>query len=147
MSQTVRAPLNPFRVLAVHRNFRIFWGGQTLSLVGTWMQSVAQGWLALELTDDPLMVGVVSAAGSLPVLFLTLYAGVLADRTDRLRLVTITQSLYLLQAASLWWFVASGQITIGGQHTEKASPRQVSDLGVAHIPEDRGRDGLINEMK
>lgn len=113
MSPTVRPPLNPFRVLAVHRNFRLFWGGQTLSLVGTWMQSVAQGWLALELTDDPFMVGVVSAAGSLPVLFLTLYAGVLADRTDRLRLVTITQALYLVQAAALWWFVASGRITIG----------------------------------
>ena len=48
--------LNPFRVLVRHRNFRIFWTGQTLSLVGTWMQQMASGWLALELTDDPLLV-------------------------------------------------------------------------------------------
>ncbi len=58
-----------------------------MSLVGTWMQSVAQGWLALELTGDPLLVGLVSAAGSLPVLLLSLYAGVLVDRYDKLRIV------------------------------------------------------------
>lgn len=104
--------LNPFRVIQKHRNFRIFWGGQTVSLIGTWMQSVAQGWLALELTNDPLMVGLVSAAGSFPVLLFSLFAGVLADRYDKLRIVRIAQALLLLQAGALWWFVWSGLIDI-----------------------------------
>jgi len=105
--------LNPFRVLVEHRNFRRFWTGQTLSLVGTWMQSVAQGWLALELSDDALLVGLVAAAGSLPVLLLSLPAGVLADRVSKLRLVTVAQALMLVQATALWWLVASGRVTIG----------------------------------
>ena len=105
--------LNPFRVLVAHRNFRRFWTGQTLSQIGTWMQSVAQGWLALELSDDPLLVGLVAAAGSLPVLFLSLHAGVLADRVSKLRLVTLSQALMLVQATALWWLVASGRVTIG----------------------------------
>ncbi|HUF28136.1 MAG TPA: MFS transporter [Gemmatimonadaceae bacterium] len=105
--------LNPFRALQKHRNFRIFWGGQTLSLIGTWMQSVAQGWLALELTDDPFMVGLVVAVGSIPVLLFSLWAGVLADRVDKLRIVFVAQALLLVQATLLWWFVWTGQIGIG----------------------------------
>ena len=105
--------LNPFRALAKHRNFRIFWSGQTLSLIGTWMQSVAQGWLALELTNDAFMVGLVSAAGSAPVLILSLWAGVLADRHEKHRIVLIAQSLLLVQASLLWWFVWSGNVDIG----------------------------------
>ena len=104
--------LNPFRALVVHANFRRFWTGQTVSLIGTWMQSVAQGWLALELSNDPLMVGLVSAAGSFPVLLLSLHAGVLADRMDKLRLVMLAQGLFLVQATLLWWFVWQGRITI-----------------------------------
>jgi len=107
------ARLNPFRVLVAHRNFRIFWTGQTLSLIGTWMQSVAQGWLALQLSDDALVVGLVAAAASLPVLLLSLHAGVLADRVSKLRLVTLAQALMLLQASALWWLVASGRVTVG----------------------------------
>lgn len=103
---------NPIRVLQEHRNFRLFWLGQTSSVIGTWMQTVAQGWLALELTNSAFMVGFVSAADSLPVLLLTLYAGVLADRHDKLRLVLLTQALFLVQAATLWWFDWSGRVTI-----------------------------------
>jgi MFS family permease len=112
-SSLTPASLNPFRVLVRHRNFRLFWLGQTTSLVGTWMQSVAQGWLALVLTDDPFMVGLVSAAGSFPVLLLSLGAGVLIDRADKLRLVIVSQSLLLAQATTLWWFAWSGHLTIG----------------------------------
>ena len=105
--------LNPFRVLVTHRNFRIFWVGQTLSLIGTWMQSMAQGWLALELSDSVFAVGLVASAGSLPILLLSLPAGVLIDRRSKLRLVTVAQSLLLTEAVLLWWFVWSGNITIG----------------------------------
>jgi len=104
--------LNPFRVLQAHRNFRLFWIGQTVSLIGTWMQQVGQGWLALELSNSAFAVGVVSAAGSLPILLFSLYAGVIVDRRDKLRLVTITQILLSIEAAALWWLVWSGHITI-----------------------------------
>jgi MFS family permease len=105
--------LNPFRVLTRHRNFRIFWLGQTTSLIGSWMQSMAQGWLALELSDSALIVGLVAAIGSVPVLLFSLHAGVLVDRVDKLRLVRVAQSLLLVEAVLLWSFTWSGHITIG----------------------------------
>ncbi|HEX5581099.1 MAG TPA: MFS transporter [Gemmatimonadaceae bacterium] len=136
----VPASLNPFRTLAAHRNFRIFWAGQTTSQVGTWMQSVGQGWLALELSNDAFMVGLVSAAGSLPVLLLSLFAGVLADRVDKLRLVTVAQSLMLVQAVALWWFAWSGQITIGWLVTLAAAG------GVLQAVEVPARQSLVIEL-
>lgn len=111
---TARRSLNPFRVLITHANFRRFWVGQTLSLIGTWMQSMAQGWLALELSDSAFVVGLVAAAGSLPILLFSLHAGVLVDRRDKLRLVKIAQSLLLLEATLLWYFTWSGHINIPG---------------------------------
>ena len=106
--------VNPFSVLVRHRNFRLFWSGQTLSLVGTWMQSMAQGWLALELTNSAFLVGLVAVAGSLPVVLFSLHAGVLADRYERLRLVKICQSLLLLEATLLFAFTLTGHISIEG---------------------------------
>jgi MFS family permease len=105
--------LNPFRTLQRHRNFRLFWFGQTLSLIGTWMQSMSQGWLALEISNNAFLVGLVASAASLPVLLFSLHAGVLVDRTDKLRLVKIAQVLLALEAGALWWFTWSGHITIG----------------------------------
>jgi len=104
--------LNPLRVLVEHRNFRLFWIGQTISLIGTWMQTVGQGWLALQLSNDAFIVGLVAAAGSLPVLLFSLYAGVFVDRLDKLRIVTTAQILLSIQAAVLWWAVWSGRINI-----------------------------------
>ncbi len=108
-----RRSLNPFHALQANRNFRLFWLGQTTSLVGTWMQTVAQSWLALELTDSAFLVGIVSAAGTFPVLLLSLYGGVVADRRNKLRIITICQALLLLEAATLWWFSWTGRVTIG----------------------------------
>ena len=76
------------------------------------MQTVGQGWLALELTNDAFLVGVVSAMGSLPVLMFSLYAGVLVDRVDKLKLVFIAQILFCLEAAALWWLTWTGNITV-----------------------------------
>jgi hypothetical protein len=101
-ARPTRRSINPFRTLQVHRNFRLFWTGQTISLIGTWMQQVGQGWLALELTNSAFMVGVVAAAGSLPVLLLSLYGGVVADRRSKLRIVIVCQALLLVEAAALW---------------------------------------------
>src|SRR5688572_13769968 len=103
---------NPFRVLGQHRNFRIFWTGQTLSLIGSWMQTMAQGWLALELTNNAFLVALVGAIGALPVLVFSLPAGVVADRTDKLRLVQAMQALMLCEAVALWLLTLTGNITI-----------------------------------
>ncbi|MBI3792883.1 MAG: MFS transporter [Gemmatimonadetes bacterium] len=111
---SARAARNPFGALRRHRNFRIFWIGQTLSLVGTWMQSMAQGWYALELSNSALLVGLTAAAGSLPVLLFSLPAGALVDRVRKLRLVAFMQAGFLLQAALLWYFTWTQRMTIGG---------------------------------
>ncbi len=105
--------LNPFRVLVAHRNFRIFWIGQTVSLSGTWMQQMALGWLALELTGNAFYVGLVATAGSLPIVLISLQAGVFVDRMDKHKLVTIAQCLLMADAVLLWWFAWSGHATIG----------------------------------
>ena len=106
------ASINPFRVFIRHRNFRLFLIGQTLSLIGTWMQTMAQGWLALELTNNAFLVGLVATATSIPVLVFTMPAGVLVDRSDKLRLVRIAQTAYLLEAAVLWALTVTHRITI-----------------------------------
>lgn len=111
-ASTVVQSLNPFKTLQRHRNFRLFWIGQTVSLIGTWMQTMAQGWLALELSNSAFLVGLVASAGSLPVLVLSLHAGVVADRTEKLRLVKLGQMAFCLQAAVLWWFMWSGHMTV-----------------------------------
>jgi MFS family permease len=107
------ASLNPFQTLLRHRNFRLFWFGQTLSLVGTWMQAMAEGWLALELSNSPFVVGLVASAASLPILLVSMHAGWFVDRSDKLRIVRIAQTLLGVQAALLWWFTWSGHITVG----------------------------------
>lgn len=105
--------LNPFRTLIRYRNFRIFWIGQSISLIGSWMQQIAVGWLALELTNDPFLVGVVAAAGTFPILVFSLPGGMLADRADKLRIIRIAQALMLLEATSLWYLAWSGHLTFG----------------------------------
>lgn len=101
--------LSPFAALR-HRNFRLFYIGQSISLIGTWMQTLAQGWLVLELTNSAFWVGLVGALGSLPVLLFSLPAGVYADRADRLRLVTLAQAALLVEAAVLAVLVATGVV-------------------------------------
>ncbi|MFZ5624921.1 MAG: MFS transporter [Gemmatimonadota bacterium] len=94
-----------------HRNFRLFLTGQFISLTGTWMQTVAQGWLVLQLTDSALAVGAVTAAGGLPVLLFTLYGGVVADRVNKRRWVAFLQALMMLEAAALGVLTVTGHIT------------------------------------
>ena len=98
-----------FRALR-HRNFRLFWSGQLVSVIGTWMQSVAQGWLMHRLTDSAWMLGVLAFTQFAPVTVLSLWAGVVADRLDRRRLILITQSLCALQAVALAAVVSLGLV-------------------------------------
>ncbi len=83
-----------FRALR-NANYRIFWSSVFTSNIGSWIQTVAQGYLVLQLTNSPFMVGLVSFATSLPVLLFTLVGGVVADRRDKRRLLIMTQSLLL----------------------------------------------------
>jgi len=97
--QIVRALRNP--------NFRLFWSGNFLSNIGTWMQNVAQGWLVLTLTNSAFWLGVVGFAGSIPFLIFTLFGGVIADRVNKRRLLIVTQTVMMILAfilAALAWF-------------------------------------------
>jgi MFS family permease len=96
--------LNAFR----HRNFRLFWGGQLVSLTGTWMQQVAQAWLVLELTGDPLALGIVAAAQFTPVLVLGLFAGLVADAVSKRALLVMTQVAAAALALVLGLLVLTG---------------------------------------
>ncbi|HEU4557868.1 MAG TPA: MFS transporter [Longimicrobium sp.] len=94
-----------------HRNFRLFYAGQFLSLIGTWMQSTAQGWLVLNLTDSELLLGVVTAAAAAPVVLFSLYAGALADRADKRRIIVIANTAALVLAFLLGLLTYTGTIT------------------------------------
>jgi len=84
-----------------HRNFRLFWFGQLISLIGTWMQSLGQAWLILSLTGDPLWLGIVSAAQFLPVLGLGLFGGMVADVLPKRRTLVATQIAAMVLALTL----------------------------------------------
>lgn len=84
-----------------HRNFRLFWTGQLISFTGTWVQYVGQGWLVLKLTDSPFYLGLVGAVGSLPILFFTLFGGVVADRVQKRAILISTQTLSMIFALIL----------------------------------------------
>lgn len=101
----------PVRLGALrHRDFRLFWIGQLISQVGTWMQSVAQAWLVLELTQSPLQLGIVSALQFTPVLLLSPVGGVLSDRFPKRRVLLISQTAMQLQAFGLAALVWSGRV-------------------------------------
>lgn len=95
-----------------HRNFRLFFFGQLISLVGTWMQSLAQQWLVFTLTHSAFQLGVVSAFQFLPVLILSLFAGVVVDRLPKREIIVMTQILFLLLAGVLGVLVISEQVQI-----------------------------------
>src|SRR6266700_7616695 len=93
-----------------YRDFRLFWTGQLVSLVGSWIQSVGQAWIVLELTHSPFKLGVISALQFGPMLFLSFLAGALADRVRKRRLLLLTQSALMLQAFALATLDRTGQI-------------------------------------
>jgi len=100
-----------FRALTA-RNYRLFFTGQSISLIGTWMQRVAMSWLVYRLTASEFSLGLVSFLGLIPVLVLSPVAGVLADRIDRRHLLVATQTLAMLQALLLAALVMSAHIRI-----------------------------------
>ena len=95
-----------------HRNFRLFFGGQSISLIGTWMTRVATSWLVYRLTKSSLLLGTVGFAGQLPTFLLAPLAGVIVDRIDRRKVLVWTQSAAMVQSLLLAWLTLSHRITI-----------------------------------
>ena len=95
-----------------HRNYRLFFTGQSISLVGTWMQSVAMSWLVYRLTGSVFMLGIIGFLGQLPMLVAAPFAGVIADRHHRHRIVIITQTLAMLQAFVLAGLVLTNYVQV-----------------------------------
>lgn len=100
-----------FRALR-HRNYRLFFVGQSISLIGTWLQQVAMSWLAYQLTDSALFLGVVAFCSSISFLLFGTFAGVFADRVPRQKALLLTQGMMLLQATLLAVLVATDRIEV-----------------------------------
>jgi MFS family permease len=84
-----------------HRNFRLFFSGQSISMIGTWMQRIAVGWLVYRLTNSAFLLGIVGFSSQIPTFLLAPFAGVLADRRNRHRILVLTQTLAMVQALIL----------------------------------------------
>jgi MFS family permease len=133
-----------------HRNYRLFWSGQAVSLVGTWMQSVAQAWLVLTLTNDPFMLGLLSAAQWAPVLIFGVFGGVFADALPKRRVLVVTQAVQMTLAFTLgtlaWtglvqeWHVLVLALLLGCTSVIDIPTRQ------AFVYEMVGRDDLPNAV-
>ena len=95
-----------------HRNYRLFFTGQLISLMGTWITNVSQGWLVYSLTHSPLLLGLTSFAGQIPVFFLAAFGGAISDRFDRRRLLLLTQSLACAESVLLAVLTLSHLITV-----------------------------------
>jgi MFS family permease len=95
-----------------HRNYRLFFGGQLISLVGTWMQNVAQAWLVYKLTDSSFLLGLVSFAGQIPIFLLSPVGGAAADRWKRHRIVIGTQTSAMVLAFTLAWLTLGGRVHV-----------------------------------
>ena len=100
-----------FRALR-HRNFRLFFAGQFVSLTGTWMQSVAQSWLVYRLTGSVVLLGAIAFASQIPVFLLTPLGGAIADRYNRHRILLVTQSVAMMLAFILAFLTLSGRVEI-----------------------------------
>jgi MFS family permease len=104
-----------FRLIAralQHRNYRLFYGGQGISLIGTWMTRVATGWLVYRLTHSAFLLGLVSFSSQIPILFLGPIAGVWVDRLNRHRVLLVTQVLSMFQSFALAGLALTGVITV-----------------------------------
>ncbi|HEU5423952.1 MAG TPA: MFS transporter [Nitrolancea sp.] len=128
-----------FRALR-NRNYRLFWSGQVISSVGTWMQRIALAWLVLKLTNSPLDLGLVTTFQTLPVLLFALFGGVIADRVAKRRLLLITQSVMLLQASVLALMTAAGMDNLYAIYVLAAI------LGTASALDNPARQAFVKEL-
>jgi MFS family permease len=133
-----------------HRNYRLFFAGQVISTVGTWMQSVAMPWLALQLTHSGLLVGLVLASQFTPILLGSQFGGVVADRFRKRSVLIVTQSALMVPPFALfavtasghahYWMVIVGAFTVGSITLFDVPTRQ------AFVVEMVGKDDLMNAI-
>jgi MFS family permease len=133
-----------------HRNFRLFFIGQGISLVGTWLQNVGEGWLILTLTNSPFYVGLTAALSSVGVLLFSLYAGVIADRVDKRRVIIFMQLAFMIEAFTvsilIWTHViAVWQVLVLATTLGLASAFDIP-MRQAFIVEMVGKDDLMNAI-
>ena len=128
-----------FRALG-HRNFRLFFSGQMVSLIGTWMQSIAQSWLVYRLTKSPLLLGLVGFSGQIPVLLFAPLGGLFADRYSRHRTVIATQTVSMLLALILAGLTLLGHIRVW------EIMLLASSLGIVNAFDIPARQAFIIEM-
>src|SRR3954463_14961225 len=108
----LRAGAGPGLAALRHRNYRLFFAGQLVSLVGTWMQTVAQSWLVLQLTHDPFMLGVVAAAQFIPVMIFGLFGGLIADQWPKRKTLIATQTSAMVLAFALFALTATHTVQV-----------------------------------
>jgi MFS family permease len=123
-----------------HRNFQLFFGGQLISLVGTWMQSVAQAWLVYRLTGSSLLLGIVAFASQIPIFLLSPVGGTVADRYNRHRVVIATQTTSMVLAAIL------AALTLGHWINVWELIVLASSLGVVNAFDIPARQSFLVEM-
>ena len=146
LSGTVTSTFQALR----HRNFRLWFFGQFTSLVGTWMQTIAQNWLVYQLTGSARDLGLVNFVGAIPLVPLTLYAGVIADRFEKRKVIFLAQAsmmvLAFLLALLCWtgavrlWHVLGLAFLLGGAQAVDTPARQ------AFVVELVGREDLSNAI-
>lgn len=151
VSQAAVEP-RPRRVLGAlrHRNYRLFFGGQVVSTVGTWMQAIALPWLVLQLTNNDFLVGLTLACQFLPMLLFGPFGGILADHFPKRRILLVTQSLYVLPALSLfvmthlgiaqYWMVLLAAVGVGTINVFDVPARQAFSIEMV------GREDLMNAI-
>ena len=137
-----------------HRNYRLFFGGQGISLIGTWMTRVATGWLVYRLTGSAFLLGLVSFASQIPILLLAPFAGVWVDRLNRHRVLVITQILSMLQSFALAILALAHIITVrdmillnlfqGAVNAFDMPARQAFVIEMVEAPEDLGNAIALN---
>ena len=138
-----------FHALKV-RNFRLFIIGQVISLTGTWMETTATAWLVLQLTNSPLALGLITTLQFLPVMVLSLYGGVLADKLPKRRTLITTQTLLLIQAGIFATLVGTNTIQIWHLYILAVTQGLIIAIDTpvrqAFVSEMVGRDELVNAV-
>lgn len=128
-----------FRALR-HRNYRLYYAGQSISLSGTWMQTIAQSWLVLQITDSKAALGTVTMLQFLPITLLVLFAGVIADRVPKRKFLMFTMSLAASQALVLGFLASTGLVELWMVYILAAT------LGLANALEQPTRQAFVVEL-
>ncbi len=123
-----------------HYNYRVYWISQLISVTGTWMQNVALAWLVVTMTRSPVALGATTALQFLPILLLSLFAGVFIDRWPKLNIILTTQSISACQALLLWVLVATKSITLWEIYALSVL------LGTVNAFDQPGRQAFVAEM-